>query len=78
MSSERLPRQMMFAWMVGTRPTGAPSKTVGQRLIEVLRRKILTFPGRAAFGILTDPTATWHIAAQDSGPVTGPGNVART
>lgn len=65
MSSERLPRQMMFAWMVGTRPTGAPSKTVGQRLIEVLRRKMLTFPGRAAFGTLTDPTATWHIAAQD-------------
>ena len=51
--------------MVGIRPTGAPSKTVGQRLIEVLRRKMLTFPGRAAFGTLTDPTATWHIAAQD-------------
>ena len=27
--------------------------------------EMLTFPGRAAFGTLTDPTATWHIAAQD-------------
>ena len=67
MCSERPPRQMMFAWMAGTRPTGAPSKIVGQRLImiEVLRRKMHTFPRRAAFGTPTDPTATWHIAAQD-------------
>ena len=27
---DRFPRQVMFAWMVDIRPTGAPSKTVGQ------------------------------------------------
>ena len=51
--------------MEAKQDTTEPLKTVGQRLIEVLRRKMLTFPGRAAFGTLTDPTATWHIAAQD-------------
>ena len=59
MSSKRLPRQMMFAWMVGTRPTGAPSKTVGQRRIEVLRRKMLTLTHLSRTGSL------WHTDRPD-------------
>ena len=50
MPPNRLPRQMMCAWMNGTRPKGRPNDTFGRRLSKTLRLKLAAFPGRAAFG----------------------------
>ena len=61
----RLPRQMMCAWMNGTRPKGRPNDTFGRRLSKTLRLKLAAFPGRAAFGNPQNEIDTWHIAAQD-------------
>jgi len=65
MPPNRLPRQMMCAWMDGKRPKGRPNDTFGRRLSKVLRLKLASFPGRAAFGTPHNEIATWHIAAQD-------------
>ena len=65
MPPNRLPRQMMCAWMNGTRPKGRPNDTFGRRLSKTLRLKLAAFPGRAAFGTPQNEIATWHIAAQD-------------
>ena len=65
MPPNRLPRQMMCAWMDGTRPKGRPNATFGRRLSKTLQLKLAAFPGRAAFGTPQNEIATWHIAAQD-------------
>ena len=65
MPPNRLPRQMMCAWMDGTRPKGRPNDTFGRRLSKVLQLKLASFPGRAAFGDTHNEIAKWHIAAQD-------------
>jgi len=65
MPPNRLPRQMLCAWMDGARPKGRPNDTFGRRLSETLRLKLAAFPGRAAFGTPQNEIVTWHIAAQD-------------
>ena len=50
MPPNRLPRQMMCAWMDGARPKGRPNDTFGRRLSKTLRLKLAAFPGRAAEG----------------------------
>ena len=58
MPPNRLPRQMMCAWMDGTRPKGRPNDTFRRRLSKVLRLKLAAFPGRAAFGAPHNEIAT--------------------
>ena len=65
MPPHRMPRQVLCAWMEGTRPQGRPRHVFWRRLTKIPRTKLAGFPGRAAFGTQSDEIATWHCAQDE-------------